>query len=60
MDTVSNKDVVRRIYEDVVNAQRFDLLDDYFSPEFESQCAARIWGTFWGCPVPVGPLRLQP
>jgi hypothetical protein len=26
--------VVRRIYEEVVNAQRFDLLEDYFSPEF--------------------------
>jgi hypothetical protein len=34
MDAVSNKDVVRRIYEEVVNAQRFDLLEDYFSPEF--------------------------
>jgi steroid delta-isomerase-like uncharacterized protein len=34
MDTVSNKDVVRRIYEEVVNAQRFDLLEDYFSPEY--------------------------
>jgi hypothetical protein len=33
MDALSNKDVVRRIYEEVVNAQRFDLLEDYFSPE---------------------------
>jgi steroid delta-isomerase-like uncharacterized protein len=30
----SNKDVVRRIYEEVVNGQRLDLLEDYFSPEY--------------------------
>lgn len=36
MDAASNKDVVRRIYEELVNAQRLDLLDDYFSPDYEN------------------------
>jgi steroid delta-isomerase-like uncharacterized protein len=34
MDAASNKDVVRRVYEQLVNAQRLDLLDDYFSPDY--------------------------
>jgi steroid delta-isomerase-like uncharacterized protein len=34
MDAASNKDVVRRIYEDLVNGQRLDLIDDYFSPYY--------------------------
>ncbi|HJV14878.1 MAG TPA: ester cyclase [Propionibacteriaceae bacterium] len=34
MDATSNKDVVRRIYEDLVNGQRLDLLEDYFSPDY--------------------------
>ena len=34
MDAASNKDVVRRIYEDLVNGQRLDLLEGYFSPEY--------------------------
>jgi steroid delta-isomerase-like uncharacterized protein len=34
MDATSSKDVVRRIYEEVVNAQRLDLIDDYFSPDY--------------------------
>jgi steroid delta-isomerase-like uncharacterized protein len=34
MDAAGNKDVVRRIYEEVVNGQRLDLLEDYFSPEY--------------------------
>jgi predicted ester cyclase len=34
MDAASNNDVVRRIYEDLVNGQRLDLLEDYFSPEY--------------------------
>jgi steroid delta-isomerase-like uncharacterized protein len=34
MDAASNKDVVRRIYEEVVNAQQLDLIDDCFSPDY--------------------------
>jgi hypothetical protein len=34
MDAAGNKDVVRRIYEEVVNGQRLDLVEDYFSPEY--------------------------
>jgi hypothetical protein len=34
MDAASNKDVLRRVYEELVNAQRLDLLDDYFSPDY--------------------------
>jgi predicted ester cyclase len=39
MDTASNKDVVRRLYEQLVNEQRLDLLDDYFSPDYENHKA---------------------
>jgi steroid delta-isomerase-like uncharacterized protein len=34
MDAANNKDVVRRIYEELVNAQRLDLADDCFSPDY--------------------------
>jgi steroid delta-isomerase-like uncharacterized protein len=34
MDAASNRNVVRRIYEDLVNGQRLDLLEDYFSPDY--------------------------
>lgn len=34
MHAASNNDVVRRIYEELVNAQRLDLLDGYFSPDY--------------------------
>ena len=34
MGTAENKDVVRRVYEEVVNNHNVDLLSSYFSPDY--------------------------
>jgi steroid delta-isomerase-like uncharacterized protein len=34
MGTAENKDIVRRVYEEVVNNHNVDLLSSYFSPDY--------------------------
>jgi steroid delta-isomerase-like uncharacterized protein len=34
MGAAENKDIVRRVYEDVVNGHNVGLLDEYFSPDY--------------------------
>lgn len=34
MGTAENKDIVRRLYEEVVNGHNLDLLGNYFAPDY--------------------------